>query len=126
MTIPALALIFTLITTAESSAKTCTDGFYSITCLSGIDSLGKTETGEYICGTDCSFTIDGDTIKVKANSANATISGGIFSPIGYSGGKVVKTNGEEVNFNKIELDGDFASIGTFAFYNTDATIIPKS
>ena len=120
------AVIFSFGVISESRAETCTDGYASITCLSGIDSLCKTETEEYICGTDCTFTIVGDTVKVKANSKNATISDGIFSPMGYSGGKVVKTNGEEVNFNKIELDGDFASIGTFAFNHTKATIIPKS
>ena len=126
MTIPALALIFTLITTAESRAETCKISKTEFTCRSGIDSLGKTETGEYICGTDCTFTIDGDTIKVKANSKNATIDAGIFSPKAYSDGKVVTTSGREITVDKIELDGDFASIGKFAFAYSAATIVPKS
>ncbi len=111
---------------SESRAEICEIGTTKVTCRSGIDILGKTEAGEYICGTDCTFTIVGDTVKVKANSDNATIDTGIFSPKAYSEGKVVKTNGEEVNFNKIELDGDFASIGNHAFAYSDATIVPKS
>ncbi|MBR3662404.1 MAG: hypothetical protein IKN67_03910, partial [Alphaproteobacteria bacterium] len=70
-----LSLVFLvlLITLNESLAECVDDQGYSLTCRSGIDSAGKNEKGEYICGTDCTFTIEGSTVKVKANSENATI-----------------------------------------------------
>ena len=99
----------------------------SVTCRNVIDAAGKNENGEYICGTDCTFTIEGSTVKVKANSENATIDAGIFSSWYYEGGKVVTTSGEEVNFNKIELDGDFKRIGNFAFSsNNEVTVTSTS
>ena len=121
-----LVLVLFVGVVSESLAeetKICGDRYGEMPCLNGIE---KNDKGEYICGTDCTFTVDGTTLNVKANSKNATISAGIFSDTYYSGGKVVTTSGDEINFNKIELDGDFASIGRVAFYNTNATIIPKS
>ena len=107
-----------------SRAETCGYDRWSQTdCRGGIP---KNDNDEYICGTGCTFTIVGDTLKVKANSANATIDYGIFSPIYYSGGKVINSAGQEINFNKIELDGDFAYIGNCAFNNSGATITSKS
>ena len=112
----------------ESWAEDCVmdEAVYVRTCRSGIDQRGINANGEYICGTDCTFTIEGTTIKVKANSANAKIDNGIFSPYYYSGGKVVNNAGQEINFNKIELDGDFAYIGEYAFSNSGATITSTS
>ena len=123
-----LSLVFLvlLITLNESLAECVDDQGYSLTCRSGIDSAGKNEKGEYICGTDCTFTIEGSTVKVKANSENATIDNGIFSSLYYQGGKIVTTSGEEVNFNKIELDGDFKYIGNYAFANSGATVTSTS
>ena len=123
-----LSLVFLvlLITLNESLAECVDDQGYSLTCRSGIDSAGKNEKGEYICGTDCTFTIEGSTVKVKANSENATIDNGIFSSFYYQGGKIVTTSGEEVNFNKIELDGDFKYIGKYAFANSGATVTSTS
>ena len=123
-----LSLVFLvlLITLNESLAECVDDQGYSLTCRSGIDAKGKNENGEYICGTDCTFTIEGSTVKVKANSENATIDNGIFSSWSYQGGKIVTTSGEEVNFNKIELDGDFKHIGKYAFANSGATVTSTS
>ena len=99
----------------------------SVTCRNVIDAAGKNENGEYICGTDCTFTIDGSTVKVKAHSENATIDEGIFSPYYYKDKKFVTSSGEEVNFNKIELDGDFKRIGGYAFTsNNEVTVTSTS
>ncbi|MBR3501838.1 MAG: hypothetical protein IKO06_02915 [Alphaproteobacteria bacterium] len=96
-----------------------------VDCRASIDN-GKNAQNEYICGTGCTFTIEGETIKIKANSANARIDEGIFAPNYYQDGKFKTSDGQEVSFNKIELDGDFAYIGGYAFYNSGATITTTS
>ena len=110
-------------------AETCfvfSDTGYSAACREGIDSAGKNENGEYICGTDCTFTIEGSTVKVKANSENATIDEGIFSPFYYKDRKFVTSDGSEINFNKIELDGDFKRIGSFAFSSDNEVTVTST
>ncbi len=125
----ALVTIFTLsfILPTELWAEDCVmdEPQFTRTCRSALDN-GITEKGEYICGTDCTFTIEGTTVKIKANSANARINEGIFSPYYYSDKKFVTSDNKEVSFNKIELDGDFAYIGDYAFSNSGATITSTS
>ena len=121
-----LALLFYADNLYAETCQISGDPDQPANCRSGIDSAGKNENGEYICGTDCTFTIEGSTVKVKANSENATIDDGIFSSWYYEGGKVVTTSGEEVNFNKIELDGDFKRIGSFAFTSDNEVTVTST
>ena len=114
MTIPALALIFTLITTAESRAECyATERNWINTCY--VWNPGVADN----CGEGCTYTYDNGKLTVTATKPDAVVSNGMFSPEYYESGKFPTVS-------DIEIDGEFEKIGMFAFLNNhNATIHGK-
>ncbi len=130
MTIPALALIFTLITTGESRADeetpVCKEGHgYTVTCIEKLSDAN----GNNSCGDNCSYRVINENgqqvlhIYKTDISKSASIRDGAFSPYYYADNQVKDAQNKVIPLQNIVLDNDFENIGNYAFANSGAQIL---
>ena len=133
ITIPVLALLFTLITTGESWADdvtpVCTNSHGTeVTC---IDKLTD-ENGNNSCGDNCSYRVINENgqqvlhIYKTDISKSASIRQGAFSPTYYAGRRVLDADKKDLPLNNIVFDNDFENIGQEAFARSGAQITNAS